>query len=153
MGGRGASSPSLIYEERNADGTFKVDENGNHIYHEYGDELTSVATFSTKRGEVKVVYSNDQQNLARPYETRTPGRIYAMLDRDNNINRLYFFNQDGKLKEEWNIGHSHFESKYHVHTGYEHSVDTGRPMTDTEIAYYEKVNERWKSKNIQVEKR
>lgn len=143
MGGRGASSAIGIYAKRNGLGEYVLDESGNAFYLEYGDEFESLATIPTNRGEVKVIRSLTSNNNKRPYETRTPGRIYATVSSSGVFNNLYFFGPDGKIREEWNLAHSHKGVRPgHKHIGYEHS-DDAIPLSDTERAYARTVEERW----------
>lgn len=73
MGGRGASSG--------------ISDSGKR----YGTEYKTIAQF----GNVKVVRANDGGAKA-PMETMTPGRVYATVDKFNDINISHFMMLKGK---------------------------------------------------------
>ena len=138
MGGRGASS-----------GTYRL--YGKTL--KYGDEYRSVAKLKTSRGEVKVIVGKLANNNKPPMETRTKGRIYAQVDETGHVTSLYFFGDDGKRVESWDIAtnrnsHKHYESGSHKHIGYNHSENGGRKLNKQERCYAREVDKKWRrSKN------
>ena len=73
MGGRGASSG--------------ISDSGKR----YGTEYKTIAQF----GNVKVVRANDGGAKA-PMETMTPGRVYATVDKFNDIKYITFHDAEGE---------------------------------------------------------
>lgn len=109
----------------------------------YGEEYRSLGTFSTSRGEVKVIKSRNSKNNKRPYFTMTKNRVYATVDHQGRINNLYFFDSSGRIREEWNISHDHGDILGpHKHIGFEHSNEAF-PLTDSDLAYLEEVRNKW----------
>lgn len=98
MGGRGASS--------------RLSDKGKR----YGTEYKTLAQF----GNVKVVRANDG-GAKSPMETMTPGRIYATVDKFNDIKYITFHDADGERVKQIDVkGKKHNGALPHTHNGYEH---------------------------------
>lgn len=98
MGGRGASSG--------------VSENGNR----YRTEYKTLTQF----GNVKVVKYNGG-NARSPMETMIPGRVYATVDKNNDIKFITFHDTNGERIKQVDVkGRSHEGALPHTHNGYEH---------------------------------
>ena len=98
MGGRGASSG--------------ISDSGKR----YGTEYKTIAQF----GNVKVVRANDGGAKA-PMETMTPGRVYATVDKFNDIKYITFHDAEGERVKQIDVkGKKHNGALPHTHNGYEH---------------------------------
>lgn len=100
MGGRGASSGLSDKGKR------------------YGTEYKTLAQF----GNVKVVRANDG-GAKSPMETMTPGRIYATVDKFNDIKYITFHDADGERVKQIDVkGKKHNGALPHTHNGYFNTV-------------------------------
>lgn len=98
MGGRGASSG--------------LADNGKR----YGTEYKTIAQF----GNIKVVKPNDG-GAKSPMETMTPGRVYATLDKFNDIKYISFYDSEMERDKQIDVkGKKHDGALPHTHNGYEH---------------------------------
>lgn len=98
MGGRGASSG--------------LADNGKR----YGTEYKTIAQF----GNIKVVKPNDG-GAKSPMETMTPGRVYATLDKFNDIKYISFYDSEMERNKQIDVkGKKHDGALPHTHNGYEH---------------------------------
>jgi hypothetical protein len=98
MGGRGSASG--------------MSDSGNR----YGTEYKTLAQF----GNVKVVKYNGG-NAKSPMETMQPGRIYATVDKKNDIKFITFHDPENERNKQVDIkGVPHDGSLPHTHYGYEH---------------------------------
>lgn len=120
MGGRGASSG--------------VSDKGKR----YGTEYTTVAQF----GNIKVIKINSG-SVTAPMETMTKGRIYAVLDNQNNIKHITFFDKEGERKKQVDLtGHKHKGLEQHTHIGYEHD-ELGTRAVSEELKIVNYVRQNW----------
>lgn len=108
-----------------------------------------MATFSTTRGEVKVVRSRITPNNFPIEQTITPNRIYAQVDKNNHVTKLFFFDENAEYVEMWDTGgrrdsHRHKSSSFHRHPGPGH----GKPvdLTKEEKQYAREVDRRWRKR-------
>ena len=98
MGGRGSSSGISDAGKR------------------YSTEYKTLAQF----GNVKVVKYNGG-NAKSPMETMTPGRVYATVDKNNDIKFITFHDANGeRMKQDDIKGVPHAGALPHTHSGYEH---------------------------------
>lgn len=98
MGGRGSSSGMSDTGKR------------------YGTEYKTLAQF----GNVKVVKYNGG-NAKSPMETMTPVRVYATVDKNNDIKFITFHDANGERMKQVDIkGVPHANALPHTHSGYEH---------------------------------
>lgn len=82
----------------------------------YGTEYEKLAQF----GNVKVVKYKDG-TAKSPMETGTPGRVYATVDKFNDIKNITFYDSNGERKKQIDIkGRAHGGALPHTHYGYEH---------------------------------
>lgn len=98
MGGRGSSSG--------------MSDSGK----KYGTEYTTLAQF----GNIKVVRHNEK-NAKAPMETMTPGRVYATVDKFNDIKYVTFHDSENEKTKQIDVkGKKHDGALPHTHYGYEH---------------------------------
>lgn len=108
MGGRGASSG--------------MSEKGKP----YGSQFHSVIDTNGKpltSGNIKFIESNarDSESL---FETRTKGRVYALVG-GKDLLKIVYFDKENKHTKEINFGHKHANLDPHVHHGYFHNERDG----------------------------
>lgn len=122
MGSRGASSG--------------IADNGKR----YGTEYHTLAQF----GNVKVVKAN-AGGANSPMETATAGRIYATVDKDNDIKFITFYDANGERIKQIDIkGKKHQGALPHTHNGYEHDEYGTYPgMTDKDKRIVENILKNW----------
>lgn len=125
MGGRGASSG--------------ISENGKP----YGSEYTTIAQF----GNVKVIRTNDGGAKA-PMETMIQERIYATVDKFNDIKYITFHDADGERVKQIDVkGKKHNGALPHTHNGYEHDEHGTYPgMSDKDDKLVNNVLRQWERK-------
>ena len=125
MGGRGASSG--------------ISDSGKR----YGTEYKTLAQF----GNVKVVQANNGGTKA-PMETMTPGRIYATVDKFNDIKYITFHDTEGERMKQIDVkGRKHDGAIPYTHSGYEHDeygTYPGLSANDRKIV--DKVLKSWETK-------
>ncbi|MBQ6473937.1 MAG: hypothetical protein IJJ33_18255 [Victivallales bacterium] len=131
MGGRGSASG--------------VSATKAHI--KYGHEYHCVLEYKN----IKFIVRN-QGAASAPLETMTPGRIYATIGLDNEVNYISFYRRDGKKFKQIDVDHhEHLENgvnlgKRHVHMGYNHDENGSRRMTTGEARLVELVLEKWRNR-------
>ena len=115
--------------------------------HKYGEEFRSIAEpFMTSRGEVKAIESRISKNNKRVYLTQTDGRIYATVNKNGEINNLFFFGSDGLVTEEWNLRGKHGNiAGGHKHLGFQHSGDAV-PLSARDNEFVSEVKRLWKTR-------
>lgn len=83
----------------------------------YGTEYDTLAQF----GNVKVVRFKENATAKVPMETMTPGRIYATVDKFNDIKSFSFYDYDLERTRQIDVkGKKHNNALPHTHNGYEH---------------------------------
>lgn len=134
MGGRGASSG--IYGKNNEK--------------KYGSEYRSVLQVDN----IKFLVRNQGRNSA-PMETMTKDRIYAIIDGENKIGSLSFYDDNGKRKIQIDIDkHEHFVDDIslgtrHAHIGYFHDENGSRVLTKEEEVLVQRALKIWEEhKNV-----
>ncbi len=124
MGGRGAASG--------------ISDKGK----KYGTEFETVAQF----GNVKVIKVK-QGAVTAPMETMTPGRVYAVLDNDNDIKHIVSYDVNGERNAQIDLkGPSHNGLKVHVHVGYEHDEHGTRAPNAKEQKIIDRILTSWEKK-------
>ncbi|CDA88987.1 putative uncharacterized protein [Ruminococcus sp. CAG:563] len=101
MGGRGASSG------------MSHDKYGKLRYR-YGTEYSTVH----QSGNIKFIKKNVAD--AELFETRTKGRVYAEVSK-NEVKSIHYFDNDLKKSKTIDLTHYHKKMKPHVHHGYFHN--------------------------------
>ncbi len=130
MGGRGARSE--LYD----------------IMHDkpYGTEYTCVA----KIGNCKILRYGDGKQSKAPVETRTRGRVYAVLDRKENIAYIVFYDRNNKRVRQIDFRHNHkvngIPTCPHTHVGYYHDERDTRKLTDNERKRATRIITYWNKK-------
>lgn len=109
MGGRGASSG--------------FSQKGN----KYGSQYK---TYFTK-GNIAFVSKVSRQSESL-METMTKGRIYVIAG-DRKLQKIVYFDSDGKRIKEINLDHAHLGMRPHTHHGYWHNENDG-PRGATELS-------------------
>lgn len=111
MGGRGASSG--------------VSDKGK----KYGTEYETLLTV----GNIKFVRYADSNSAKIPLETRTKGRVYAVVNAKGDINSIDYYDNSGKHRKSINILHSHNQFPgMHTHEGYYHAENGTHNLTANE---------------------
>lgn len=125
MGGRGASSG--------------ISDTGKR----YGTEYTTLAQF----GNVKVIRANEGAAKA-PMETMTPGRIYATVDKFNDIKYITFHDTEREKGRQIDVkGRTHAGALPHTHYGYEHDEYGTYPgMSGKDERIVNSVLQQWERK-------
>lgn len=127
MGGRGASSG--------------VSNKG----HKYGTDYETVL----ESGNIKFVAktSNDSETIM---ETVTRGRVYAIINNNNEISSIVYFDNKNKRKKQIDLLHKHSGEKPHTHHGYVHNENDGKKggskITPEEKKMVEIVLKKWYNK-------
>lgn len=122
MGGRGSSSG--------------ISDKGK----KYGTEYQTVAQF----GGIKVIRTPDGQARS-PQETMANGRVYAVLDKFNDIKYIVFYDNEKERVKQIDIkGKMHEDKIPHTHYGYEHDEYGTYPgVTDRDKKIVDKVLQSW----------
>lgn len=131
MGGRGASSG--------------IADNGKR----YGEEYKTIAQF----GNVKVVKQKDEKaSVTAPMETAREGRVYATLDKDNNIKHITMYDPEGERMIQIDVkGHKHNGMEVHTHMGYVHDEFGTRAPNEKEAQLVDKILNRWERKRKKLQ--
>ena len=130
MGGRGAGSGLDPYSGRNGK-MFR-----------YGEEYKTL----WQDGDVKYVTPRDgKQSIRVPEETRTPDRIYATIDKDNQVKYITYYGSDGKKAVQIDLKHKHNGLQPHAHDGKDHGE--GREITPKETQDMDRILKRWEEPN------
>lgn len=95
MGGRGASSG--------------ISKKGNV----YGSQYHTLL----KSGNIKFVKANSKESEPL-LETMTKGRVYALIDNNNNIKNIIYFDNENKRNKRIDLDHYHKKMKPHTQKGY-----------------------------------
>lgn len=131
MGGRGARVG--VYQRRKQQ-------------HLYGDEYHSVYQF----GNIKFIQINEGSVVA-PLETMTKGRVYAVIDNQNRVKYVSYYDKKGKKYKQIDVsGPPHkIDGKSelpHTHIGYDMHKGTAadtRVLTDKERKMVDRVLKTW----------
>lgn len=132
MGGRGASSGSSVY--------------GNA----YGTQYHTLLTY----GNIKFVQKNNPGSETL-METMTPGRVYAVVGKTNEIQSIVYFDNEGKRSKQIDLQHIHTnratgeKMQPHVHYGYWHNENGSKAgashLTDKEKQMVDTTLEQWQN--------
>ncbi len=86
---------------------------------------------------------NGADNAKDPLETRTPGRVYATINADEEINSISYYDKSGRRYKAINLLHSDGDiNGPHTHEGYFHKENGTRHLTDDEkklVAFVKKL--------------
>lgn len=108
----------------------------------YGSEYKTVAQF----GNVKVVAIKNG-SVTAPMETMTPGRVYATLDKDNNVKHITFYDAEGERSVQLDVrGHTHQGMEKHAHMGYTHEEYGTRAPNTKEQKMIDSILTSWERK-------
>lgn len=124
MGGRGSSSG--------------MSDDGKR----YGTEYKTLAQF----GNVKVIKYKGG-NARAPMETITPGRVYATVDKRNDIKFITFHDTTDRIKQIDLKGVPHDGALPHTHSGYihdEYGTYPGVSVKDQKLV--DKITNQWARK-------
>lgn len=126
MGGRGASSGVSVKGKK------------------YGTEYTTVF----KNGNIKFIKQNDSGSIKTPMETMSKGRIYALLDKNNQIKSITQYSVDGLRRKQIDVtGRPHkIEGKMvlpHTHKGYWHDEKGTFELSKEDKKVVDKVTRLW----------
>lgn len=124
FGGRGAKSGNSI--------------KGN----KYGSQYVTIK----KSGNIKIVKAR-QKNVESLFETKTKGRVYALLNENNKITKIYYYDKDNNRTKSIDLLHKHNGIIPHTHHGYFHNEEDGEKgatsLTKEEKAMVERVYKIW----------
>lgn len=130
MGGRGASSG--------------MSDKGKA----YGTQFHPIIGYDGRplvRGNIKFVESNGRTSESL-FETKTRGRVYAVVGGKDLLKIVYFDNKNRHTKE-INFGHKHAGMDPHVHHGYNHNENDSSKgaanLTPKEKKLVERVEKTW----------
>lgn len=126
MGGRGASSGVSVKGKK------------------YGTEYTTLF----KNGNIKFIKQNDSGSIKTPMETMSKGRIYALLDKNNQIKSITQYSVDGLRRKQIDVtGRPHkIEGKMvlpHTHKGYWHDEKGTFELSKEDKKVVDKVTRLW----------
>ena len=130
MGGRGASSGMSTKGRK------------------YGTEYETIR----QSGNIKFIRYIDASNAKAPLETMSRGRIYAIIDSDNQMKYITKYSDDGRKYLQIDvIGKPHLVNGKkiipHVHLGYVHDENGTRELTKREYQLVEKILRIWENMN------
>jgi hypothetical protein len=124
MGGRGAASGVSVKG------------------YEYGTEFKSLISVDN----IKFVQYQLEKNAKIPEETMSSGRnrVYAIVNQQNILKSITFYNKEGKLRRQIDLDHEHNKQSPHVHA-VKISADLREivPLSKSDKAYIEKVRKIW----------
>lgn len=107
----------------------------------YGSEFKTLI----HTGNIKFVRYNGGSSTA-PMETKTRGRVYATVNKENKLKSISFY-QSGKRYKQVDLDHFHKIDgewvKPHTHMGYYHDENGTRRVNRSEFKYIEKVRRIW----------
>ena len=96
----------------------------NRVPTKYGSEFTTVH----HGGDVKLIkVSNPVEKPRAPLQTRTPGRVYGVLDEKDRLAYIVTYDQKGRRDRQIDLLHAHGGVRPHVHSGYHHNP--GEPLS------------------------
>ncbi|MFR1834240.1 MAG: hypothetical protein ACLSX5_13950 [Lachnospiraceae bacterium] len=126
MGGRGASSG--------------ISDTGKR----YRTEYKTLAQF----GNVKVVRYMDSDTAKSPMETMTPGRVYATVDKFNDIKFITFYDSNLERNKQIDVkGKKHDGALPHTHNGYEHDEYGTYPgVSEKDTKRINKILKQWEQR-------
>ena len=105
----------------------------------YGTEFTTLL----QDGNVKFVrVANPEESSRIPQETRTQGRVYAVVSHKGDLTSVATYDAHGKRKTQIEWHHAHGNLKPHVHDYNDHV--TARRETAQETALRQRLERRWK---------
>lgn len=109
----------------------------------YGTEYEKLAQF----GNVKVVKYKDGA-AKTPMETTTSGRIYATVDKFNDIKYVTFYDSNGERMKQIDLkGKPHEGVLPHTHNGYAHDeYGTYLGLSDKDNKKIERILKSWEKK-------
>lgn len=129
MGGRGSSSG--------------ISDNGKR----YGAEYKTLAQF----GNIKIIKRLDG-NTTAPMETMTKGRIYATVDKNNNIKFITFYDVENERNKQIDVkGPRHkLIDTPHTHIGYEHDEVATRNINEEEMKIVNYALQLWNKRRKKI---
>lgn len=118
----------------------------------YGTDFEALTKIPSVLGEVKVLVSARAIENKTPDKTLAKNRVYATVDwRTGNISSMFFYDESGNIKEQWNVGtggkgHIHYGSTFHAHFGLRHTKrkGDGRVLRTSEVYAALEVNRKWR---------
>lgn len=112
--------------------------------HEYGDEFDTIFA----AGDIKFIKPHRAGSVYTPMETRTPGRIYAVIGTQQQVKSIILFGNDGRRTAQIDLsGQAHVidgvATSPHTHLGYFHDENGTRAPTPAEQALIDKITQLW----------
>ncbi len=99
-------------------------------------------------GNVKIVKYKDSKSITAPMETMPPNRVYATLDRYNDVKFITFYDANGERSKQIDLkGTPHGDLDIpHAHYGYEHNENGDGELSDKDKAIVDKIVNYWSRK-------
>lgn len=100
-------------------------------------------------GNVKYIKYQMANNAAVPDYTKTPNRVYAVINRRNDVKFVAFYDEDGKKYMQIDVsGKSHTVDGItyktpHVHLGKTHDENGTRGISAEEKEYLDRILKTW----------
>lgn len=112
--------------------------------HEYGDEFETIF----EADSIKFIKPRGTGSVHTPMETRTRGRIYAVIGAQRQVKSIILFGDDGRRTAQIDVsGRPHLlngnETLPHTHLGYVHDENGTRAPTQEEQALIDKITQLW----------
>ena len=112
---------------------------------EYGTEFRTIY----QAGNIKYIKYNDANNATVPQITRAKNRIYAVVNAQNNVKFVVFFDKEQKKSKQIDVSGKahHVDGKRldtpHTHLGYIHDENGTRELTPAERKILARVLRKW----------
>lgn len=113
----------------------------------YEGEFMEIA----QTGEVKFIKYKGG-SVTAPMETRTRGRVYATLDKNNEVKHITYYDKETgeRIKQIDVRGKPHLEMLPHTHLGYEHDEYGTRYPNAKEQKQIARILEFWARKRVSL---
>lgn len=121
-----------------------IRRDGRVYKHEYGDEYYTVHEVDN----IKFIKNALKTSADVPKETQSGNRIYAVINKHDQIAFIAFYGKDGMLEKQIDFMHKHSgKDPPHVHVGYDHNTaETRDHFEDDEQETVDKVFKEWKNR-------
>ena len=99
-----------------------------------------------KDGNIKFVQrtSNESETIM---ETMTKGRVYAIVNKENELSSIIYFDKENKRNKQIDLKHNHNKESPHTHHGYLHNekdnIKGYSKLTTEEKKMVERISKIW----------
>ena len=108
----------------------------------YGTEFKTVLD----SGNIKFIKFNGK-NAPPPDYTEVSGRVYVLVNRNNKLKSIIYFDSENKRRKQIDLDHRHNGMGLHTHHGYRHNENDGKKgasnLTQKEKDMVDRVKELW----------